>query len=157
MPKLGLRHENVNFTNKVSPKMVCFNGTLVSVWRFLFLDLPLIDEETWCGRWLVEKPLTLACSDILFVFWKMHFFLKIWFSLPFCHAIGPGIDSQLDSNFFSLFFSFDHMPTSKVIWGQASVALVASSSLTGFSSFTRSALLNVKVKYIIIFWPPVTS
>ena len=68
MPKLGLRHENVNFTNKGSPKIASFYAVLGSVWRFLFLKLALIDVEMLCGHWVIEKPLTLACSDILFVY-----------------------------------------------------------------------------------------
>ena len=106
MPKLGLRHENVNFTNKVSPKMVCFNGTLVSVWRFLFLDLPLIDEETWCGRWLVEKPLTLACSDILFVFSKMHSFLENFISTAILSCNRSRDRFPAGPKFFQIFSSY---------------------------------------------------
>ena len=126
MPKSGLRHQNVNFTNKGSPKIVCFHAALVSVWTFLFLKLPLIDGETWCGHWLVEKPLTLACSDILFGFWKMDFFMKILFFLQFskmCHEIGPGIDSRLAPIFFPIFLLLFFLPstkypTSEVIWGR---------------------------------------
>ena len=68
MPKLGLRHKNDNFTNKGSPKIVCFYAIKGSFWRFLFLKMVVIDGEMLCGHWVIEKPLTLACSDILFVF-----------------------------------------------------------------------------------------
>ena len=126
MPKLGLRHENVNFTNKVSRKEACFYATLGSVWRFLFLKLPLIDVETLCGHWVIEKPRTLACSDILFAIWKMDFFHENFIFPPFskmCHEIGPGIDSRLAPIFFPIFLLLFFLPstkypTSEVIWGR---------------------------------------
>ena len=76
MSKLGLRHENDNFTNKGSSETASFYAILgSSVWKCETVSI--LNERGWlCGRWLIEKPLTLAYSDILFAFWKMQLFLE---------------------------------------------------------------------------------
>ena len=66
MPKLGLRHENVNFTNKGSPKIASFNATLGSSVRKCKPVNISNERGRMCGHWVIEKPLTLAYSDILF-------------------------------------------------------------------------------------------